>query len=148
MVVVRSFRPDDESAVVAIWDDAFPGGPPRNAPSAYIARKVERDPELLWVAEDEGAVVGVVVAGYDGVRGWLYHLAVAPTHRRKGIATSLIERAVESLRALGCIKVNLQVRRDKEDVRAMYEALGWVEDPVVSMGRLLDCPALRAAGTD
>ena len=103
-----------------------------------IARKRDRDDELFWVAVEDGMVVGAVVAGYDGVRGWLYHLAVAPAHRKQGIATALVEHAVDSLRALGCVKVNLQVRRGNEAVRGFYEELGWVEDPAISMGRRLN----------
>lgn len=138
MVDVRAFAPEDEDAVARLWSEVFPDDPPRNDPRAMIARKLDRDRELFWVADDDGDIVGAVIAGYDGVRGWLYHLAVAPAHRKRGIATALVERAVESLRALGCVKVNLQVRRGNEGVRGFYEALGWAEDPAISMGRLLD----------
>lgn len=139
MVHVRAFAPEDEDGVARLWSEVFPDDPPRNDPRAMIARKLDRDRELFWVAID-GDVVGAVVAGYDGVRGWLYHLAVAPAHRKRGIATALVEQAVESLRALGCVKVNLQVRRGNEGVLGFYEALGWVEDPTMSMGRLLESP--------
>ena len=138
MVHVRAFAPEDEDGVARLWSEVFPDDPPRNDPRAMIARKLDRDRELFWVAIDDGDVVGAVVAGYDGVRGWLYHLAVAPALRKRGIATALVEQAVESLRALGCVKVNLQVRRGNEGVLGFYEALGWVEDPAMSMGRLLE----------
>jgi len=128
----------DTDAVVSPWSEAFPQDPERNEPHAMIARKMARDPELFWVADDGGAVVGALVGGYDGVRGWLYHLAVAPTHRKRGIATALVDQAVDSLRSLGCVKMNLQVRQGNEAVRGFYEALGWVEDPAISMGRLLE----------
>ena len=140
MTRVRPFAPEDEDGVARLWSEVFPSDPPRNAPRAMIARKLDRDPHLLWVAEDGDAIVGAVVAGYDGVRGWLYHLAVAPSHRRQGIATALVEHALEALQSLGCVKVNLQVRHGNEGVRGFYEALGWVEDPAISMGRLLESP--------
>lgn len=140
MVHVRAFAPEDEDGVARLWSEVFPDDPPRNDPRAMIARKLDRDRELFWVAIDDGDVVGAVVAGYDGVRGWVYHLAVAPAHRKRGIATALVEQAVESLRSLGCVKVNLQVRRGNEGVLGFYEALGWVEDPTMSMGRLLESP--------
>lgn len=143
MVRVRAFAPEDEDGVARLWSEVFADDPPRNDPRAMIARKLDRDRELFWVADDDGEVVGAVVAGYDGVRGWLYHLGVAPSHRKRGIATALVDRAVETLRALGCVKVNLQVRRGNEAVRGFYEALGWVEDPAMSMGRLLDGPRAR-----
>ena len=137
MVDVRAVAPEDEDAVARLWSEVFPDDPPRNDPRAMIARKLDRDRELFWVADDDGDIVGAVIAGYDGVRGWLYHLAVAPAHRKRGIATALVDHAVESLRALGCVKVNLQVRRGNEGVLGFYEALGWVEYPTLSMGRLL-----------
>lgn len=137
MVRVRPFVSQDEDAVARLWSEAFPDDPPRNDPRAMIARKVGRDPELFWVADDDGDVVGGIMAGFDGVRGWLYHLAVAPTHRRQGIGAALVEHAVDGLRELGCVKVNLQVRRGNESVVGLYESLGWVEDPNISMGRLL-----------
>ncbi len=149
MVHVRAFAPGDEDGVARLWSEVFPDDPPRNDPRAMIARKLDRDRELFWVAIGDGDVVGAVVAGYDGVRGWLYHLGVAPAHRKRGIATALVEQAVESLRALGCVKVNLQVRRGNEGVLGFYEALGWIQDPTMSMGRLLDSPGARAmAETD
>lgn len=137
MVEVRRFAAADERAVASLWEEAFPHDPPRNAPADVIARKLARDPDLFWVADDDGDVVGAVLAGYDGVRGWVYHLAVASSHRGQGIATALIDHAVGRLESLGCIKVNLQVRHDNARVRALYESLGWVEDPVISMGRPL-----------
>lgn len=137
MVHVRAFAPEDEDGVARMWSEVFPDDPPRNEPRAMIARKLDRDRELFWVAIDDGEVVGAVVAGYVGVRGWLYHLGVARAHRKRGIATALVDQAVESLRALGCIKVNLQVRRGNEGVLGFYESLGWVADPAMSMGRLL-----------
>lgn len=137
MVLVRAFEPHDEAVVAQIWAEAFPDDPPRNEPRSFIARKLARDPDLFWVAVADELIVGAIVGGYDGVRGWLYHLAVAQSHRRRGVATELIDHAVERLRELGCVKVNLQVRHGNEGVRGLYESLGWVVDPAISMGRQL-----------
>lgn len=135
---IRRFRPEDADAVVALWETCFPDDPPRNAPRSVIARKVARDPDLFWVAVDPaGDVVGAVLAGYDGYRGWLYHLAVAPERRREGIATALVDVAVEALSAVGCPKVNLQVRESNTAVVGFYRSLGWTEDATVSLGRTL-----------
>lgn len=137
----------DADAVAALWTEAFPDDPARNEPHGMIARKVARDPDLFWVACEtaadarEAAVIGALMAGDDGVRGWLYHLAVAPSHRRSGVATALVSRAVDELRDLGCIKVNLQVRETNQGVRTFYESLGWSEDRSTSLGRVLgDAP--------
>ena len=82
--------------------------------------------------------VGAVIAGFDGVRGWIYHLAVAPAHRRRGIATRLMRRAEAVLRARGCSKINLQVRATNESAVAFYRALGYQVEERLSMGRPLD----------
>ncbi|WP_062133110.1 GNAT family N-acetyltransferase [Demequina aestuarii] len=142
--------------MAALWRQSFPDDPARNEPLGMIARKLARDPELFWVAceppadaragscseaaagaEAGSVVIGALVAGYDGVRGWLYHLAVTPVHRREGAATALVARAVDELRELGCHKVNLQVRETNREVRAFYESLGWTEDHSASLGRVI-----------
>ena len=136
-VTMRRFQAADTEAVVALWAAVFPDDPPRNEPRTMIARKLARDPDLFWVACQGDAVVGALMAGYDGVRGWLYHLAVAPQVRRRGIARALVEHAVAELHALGCRKVNLQVRESNVEVAAFYAALGWTEDRSISLGRVL-----------
>lgn len=102
-----------------------------------LARKLSQDDGLVWLAESGGAIVGVVMAGYDGVRGWIYHLAVHADHRRKGIATALVRAAEAELAARGCPKVNLQFREVNAGLLAFYEGLGYSRDAVVSMGRAL-----------
>lgn len=135
---VRRFEPADADAVARLWEQVFPDDPVRNEPRGMIARKLARDPDLFWVACDAGGhVVGALMAGYDGVRGWLYHLAVAPASRRQGTARALVERAVQELHELGCRKVNLQVRESNAEVAEFYRSLGWAEDRSASLGRVL-----------
>ena len=86
---------------------------------------------------DTITVVGAVIAGYDGVRGWLYHLAVLPDYRRRGLATQLVRSAEQRLQALGCFKLNLQVRATNQEVVAFYRSLGYQVEERVSMGRRL-----------
>jgi predicted N-acetyltransferase YhbS len=76
--VVRQYRSDDRDGVIALWREAFPGDPPRNEPGLLLDRKLAQDDGLVFVADDDGAVVGAVAVGYDGVRGWIYHLAADP----------------------------------------------------------------------
>jgi ribosomal protein S18 acetylase RimI-like enzyme len=94
------------------------------------------------VSVDEGRVVGSLMAGYDGHRGWLNYLAVEPTQRRRGIARQLVRAAEELLRAVGCPKVNLQVRSSNQEVLEFYLRLGFMVDDVVSMGKrlIVDAP--------
>ena len=137
-LMIRPFTGRDRAALEALWNRVFPDDPPRNAPAAMIDNKLKVHPELLLVATWDEALVGAVIAGYDGVRGWLYHLAVAPEQRRQGFATQLVRAAESALFKLGCTKVNLQVRATNVAVVGLYEALGYAIEERVSMGRTLD----------
>jgi hypothetical protein len=145
---IRAFRNGDRAAVEALWTRVFPDDPPRNAPSVVIENKLKVQPELLLVGEVDGVdgaaegagavgarIVGAVMAGYDGVRGWIYHLAVAPKFRRRGYGAQLVRAAEAGLRTLGCAKVNLQVRASNREVVAFYRSVGYEVEERVSMGR-------------
>lgn len=132
---IRPYGPLDHDGVTALWSEVFADDPPRNGPDGIIDRKAAVQPELFFVATRGGAVVGTVVAGYDGVRGWIHHLAVAPRLRRGGIARGLMEHAERGLAALGCPKINLQVRATNAGVIAFYERLGYRVEDRVSMGK-------------
>jgi ribosomal protein S18 acetylase RimI-like enzyme len=136
-VTVRAFGEADEPEVVALWRAAFPDDPPRNEPAAVIRRKLTVQRELFLVAECEGRIVAAVVAGFDGHRGWISHLAVAPAHRRHGIGRALVAEVERRLGALGCPKVNLQVRSTNAGVVAFYERLGYAVEERISMGKPL-----------
>lgn len=122
-VRIRAFEERDTDAVVALWE-ASGLTRPWNDPRKDILRKLAVQPELFLVAVDD-AVIGSVMAGYDGHRGWLYYLAASPDRRGEGIGRSLVERAEELLVAMGCPKVQLMVRPENAEVRAFYDALGY-----------------------
>lgn len=136
-VTVRAFRAGDRAELVALWTTVFPDDPPWNAPARMIDTKLGVQPELLLVAVRDTKLVGAVIAGFDGVRGWLYHLAVLPEWRRRGIATALVRAGERGLAALGCSKVNLQVRATNSEVIAFYRSLGYSVEERASMGRRL-----------
>ena len=135
---IRPFRGSDQAELEVLWSSVFANDPPWNAPAAMIANKLRVQPELLLVGVLDQVLVGAVIAGFDGVRGWIYHLAVAPEVRRRGIATELVRAAEARLRELGCPKVNIQVRASNTAVIAFYRKLGFAIEERVSMGRLLD----------
>lgn len=137
-VTIRPFRPGDRPALEQLWGRVFADDPPWNAPALLIENKLKVQPELLLVGVLDEVLVGAVMAGFDGVRGWIYHLAVAPEVRRRGIATLLVRAAESGLRKLGCAKVNLQVRATNADVVAFYRTLGYALEERVSMGRRLE----------
>ena len=86
--------------MVFLWDRVFPDDPPRNAPDRMIENKLAVQPELLLVADDDGSLVGAVIAGFDGTRGWMYHLAVTPERRFQGIGASLMRRSLANGEAI------------------------------------------------
>jgi len=134
-IIIRNYKDSDHAAVANLWATVFPDDPPWNAPLELIHRKQNTQPELFWVAQQGGEIVGTILAGYDGVRGWIYHLAVDPAQRRKGTARLLMQTAEASLEALGCPKINLQVRLYNRAAVAFYEALGYGIEERVQMGK-------------
>ena len=137
VTVIRPFAPADEDSVVELWS-ACGLVRPWNDPRKDIRRKRGVRSDLFLVAERGDDIVGSVMAGYDGHRGWIYYLAVAPALRRQGIGRLLTRAAEARLLAEGCPKVNLQVRTSNLDVVAFYEALGYSPDDVVSLGKAAD----------
>jgi ribosomal protein S18 acetylase RimI-like enzyme len=136
-VAVRTFGAKDRIAVVALWREVFANDPPWNEPEGVIDRKLKVQPELFLVAEAEGRLIGTVLGGFDGVRGWVHHLAVARSHRRNGIGRLLMQAAEEGLRRMGCPKVNLQVRATNLAVIEFYRALGYNVEERASLGKRL-----------
>lgn len=137
---IRPFEHADAAAVRALWTRVFLDDPPWNAPDVIIENKLKVQPELFLVGVIGGTLVGTVLAGFDGVRGWIYHLAVAPEQRRRGFATELVRTAEQKLRSIGCTKVNLQVRAGDEGAVVFYRSLGYKVEDRVSMGRRMAWP--------
>ncbi len=123
--------------VIALWNEVLPDAAPHNDPATAIRKKVAVERDLFLVAEVDGAVVGTVMGGYDGHRGWIYAVAVDSRHRHRGIGTALIRRLEAALSESGCLKVNLQIRASNGEVIAFYERLGYVVEERVSMGKRL-----------
>lgn len=133
---IRPYLESDEHAVVALWI-ACGLTRPWNDPRRDIARKLTVQRELFLVGEADGRIVGSVMAGYEGHRGWINYLAVHPDARRRGHATRLMAAAQALLLEAGCPKVNLQVRSSNGGAVAFYEKLGFTRDEVVSLGKRL-----------
>ena len=108
---------------------------PWNDARKDIARKLAVQPELFFVLDVDGTVVGSVMAGYEGHRGWMNYLAVSPDAQRHGYGRALVEHAERALQAIGCPKLNVQVRSSNSTVIEFYRRLGYVEDSVVSLGK-------------
>ena len=133
---MRAFRDEDEAAAIALWS-ACDLTRPWNDPAKDIARKRLVQPELFLVGTIDDEVVATAMVGYEGHRGWVNYLAVDPRHRRAGHARRLMDEAEHRLLALGCPKINLQLRKSNAQALGFYRSLGYLEDEVVSLGKRL-----------
>jgi ribosomal protein S18 acetylase RimI-like enzyme len=136
-MTIRPFQPTDDAAVVALWERCGLTRP-WNDPHKDIRRKLAVRPDLFLVAELDGVVIGTVMAGYDGHRGWINYLGVDPSSRRRGVGRALMIEAERLLRLEGCPKINLQVRISNTDAIEFYRRIGFAVDDVVSLGRRLE----------
>ena len=123
--------------VIALWNTVFGYEAAHNRPALVIEKKVAARDELFFVALASNKVIGTVMAGYDGHRGWIYSVAVSPAHRRCGIGSQLVRFGERVLADRGCMKVNLQIIEGNESVAAFYAALGFSVEKRVSMGKRL-----------
>ena len=124
---IREFRfPDDYSKVIGIWEKIEKGVRVgvSDAPDE-IKKKLRRDPELFLVAEKNGDLIGTIIGGFDGRRGFIYHVAVIASCRGQGIGLRLTEEVENRLRAKGCIRCHLLVNNDNLEARGFYENQGW-----------------------
>jgi ribosomal protein S18 acetylase RimI-like enzyme len=140
---IRTYQDADRDDVIALWNDVFAYKTPHNDPAISIARKLTAADELFFVAEitdrddANSGVVGTVMGGYDGHRGWVYALAVTPSARGCGVGTALMRHLEAQFIRLDCPKINLQVMPDNDEVLTFYQRLGYQVDPRTSMGKRL-----------
>lgn len=134
---VRSFAPGDRDALVALWRECGLVRP-TNDPFKDIARKQRVRGDLLLVGLSGGGIVASAMVGYDGHRGWINYLAVSPRHQKCGHGRRMLDEAERRLRAEGCAKINLQVRATNAAAVAFYNAVGFVQDEVLSFGKRLE----------
>jgi ribosomal protein S18 acetylase RimI-like enzyme len=126
-IVVRPARQDDVERVLRMWRMAA-REPTDTDDVPGIRRLLERDDAALLLAERGGDVVGSIIAGWDGWRGNLYRLAVAPEMRLRGVARALVMEAEQRLRARGARKIHLGALRRHGDAVALWRALGYRRD--------------------
>lgn len=134
---IRRFELADQDAVLRLWQRCDLVRP-WNDPRRDIARKLAVGRELFLLGLRDGVVVASVMGGYDGHRGWVNYLAVDPAWRRRGLGAAMMAALEQALRALGCAKINLQIRNSNLPAQGFYRALGYVGDKVVSMGKRLE----------
>lgn len=133
---IRPFQSADETFVVDLWRRCGLTRP-WNDPRKDIARKLSEQPELFLVGVVDGELVATAMAGFDGHRGWVYYLAVAPEHQRNCYGRTLMQEIERLLVARGCPKINLLVRTSNTAVIEFYRTLGYAQDEVINLGKRL-----------
>ncbi|SOE01591.1 GNAT family acetyltransferase [Caenispirillum bisanense] len=134
-VAIRPMDDAEQDAVAALWD-ACGLTRPWNPPAWDIPfARANPSSEVLVAVTDNGRVVGSVLCGHDGHRGWLYYVAVHPDHRRTGLGRRMVEAGEQWLAAQGVWKVMLMVRDTNAAVQDFYRSLGYDRDPVTVMSR-------------
>lgn len=127
---------EDEQQVIDLWV-ACDLVVEWNNPKSDIERKMADSPELFFVGEAENRIIASCMAGYDGHRGWIYYLAAKPDMQNQGVASNIMKHAENTLKHLGCPKIDLMVREANEGVISFYRKIGYKEDPVVVLSQRL-----------
>jgi ribosomal protein S18 acetylase RimI-like enzyme len=134
---VRRMLEGEAERVVSLWHAAGVTRP-WNDPHKDIAFAMSADQASILVAETDDVLVGTVMVGDDGHRGWVYYLAADPRYRRKGVGRALMSAAEQWLRQRGIWKLNLLVRSDNVDVAEFYERLGYADTGTTCLQKVLE----------
>jgi len=132
----RDFTADDYAAATALWRRC--GLHPSASDTVdRLAGVAARNPGLFLLAFEEGVLCGTVMGIWDGRRGWINRLAVAPERRRGGLGRRLLTLVEQRLLEAGCDKVNLLIEPDNAAVAEFYAAAGYASDPLIFMEKWL-----------
>ena len=131
-ILIRTFTASDKEGVIILWNLCGLIVPSNN-PEKDIELKMSFQPELFFIAESEKKIIGTVMTGYDGHRGWLNYLGVHPEYRGVGCGRMLVDFSIQKLKKLNCPKLNLQVRNSNTGVIDFYKRLGFAEHEVISL---------------
>ena len=123
--------------VISLWKEVFGYEADHNLPQLVIDKKLEFGDGLMFIAQNNESVIGTIMAGYDGHRGWIYSIAVSPNFQKQGIGSAMLSFAERKLSELGCMKINLQIMEGNEVVENFYLLNGYETEKRISMGKCL-----------
>ena len=123
-VQIQEFQISDYDLVFELWQEAGLVIRPGDDLSG-VRLKLLRDPDLFLLARSEGEIVGCIIGGWDGRRGWLYHLAVKPSRQRQGIATALLNEIEKRLVEKGAKRINAQIYQSNTKSLKFFNARGY-----------------------
>jgi ribosomal protein S18 acetylase RimI-like enzyme len=126
-LIIKEMTIDDYDPVLALWQTAAGVGLSEADSRDNIAAFLERNPGLSFVAFDEEQLIGVILCGHDGRRGYIHHLAVSPSHRRQGVGQALVARSLAALERAGIGKCHIFVFRENEVALAFWQSAGWID---------------------
>lgn len=124
MVKVRVMTPEDWDGVAAVWENHEGTNPVDDSPEGF-AKYLRRNPTTSFVAEDDGRIIGTILAGHDGRRGIFHHVSVLSEYQKQGVGKMLVDSAAEALRKEGINKVLLVVFKHNENGNAFWEHMGF-----------------------
>ncbi|MCJ7650319.1 MAG: GNAT family N-acetyltransferase [Candidatus Lokiarchaeota archaeon] len=104
-----------------------------------IERMLQRNPNLFLIGKIDNKVIGAVMGGFDGRRGYVHHLAIDPDYQRRGFGTMIIENLIKKFRKIGVHKVHLFIEKDNKELVEFYMNLGWeIRDDLIMMSLVPD----------
>ena len=123
---ITTFKIDSYRDVLSLWQQCEGVGLSDADARDNILAYLNRNPGMSFIAATDGKVVGAILAGHDGRRGYIHHLAVHPSCRRQGFGRQLVDRAISVLRSTGIQKVHIFIFNTNTDGIAFWKSVGWI----------------------
>ena len=124
-VMIRPFTLNDHANAIALWQQCEGVGLSSADEKPAIEKYLARNPGMSFVAYHENRLVGAILCGHDGRRGFIHHLAVHPAYRRNGIGQQLVSKGLLALAEAGIDKCHLFIFHQNESGKAFWNRVGW-----------------------
>jgi ribosomal protein S18 acetylase RimI-like enzyme len=137
LTMFSNFQPEDQASLITLWTECKLTRP-WNDPAQDIAFAMANENATILIGKIDTKIIAAAMVGHDGHRGSLYYVAVHPDHQKQGLGKALMQAAEDWLKSKGVWKINVLVRDDNLAAAGFYKALGFEENEVVSLGKLLN----------